>query len=266
MHSVSAFDSTDATASGPDAAAVEARELDLWRRLHEHADAAAREELIGHYRPFAKVVAATYYGRRIDDDIDFDDYHQWALLAMIESVDRFDPRRGVQFKTFASRRMHGCIVDGIESSTEKHRQIAMRRRLREERTAVTLAAATAASSGRPAGSDIFEVLAEIGIGLALGLMLENSGMIAPPPDAIAPDQAYSRLEIRQLAESVRCSLGQLSEQEQTVIRAHYTEDMRFNDISTRLGLTKGRVSQIHHQALGKLRQLLGEGAHLDVAL
>jgi RNA polymerase sigma factor FliA len=253
----------------PSPPAPEWPEALLWQRLSEHCDAAARDELIGRHRPFARIVAATYYSRRIDDDISFDDYHQWALVAMIESVDRFDAMRGVQFKTFASRRMHGCILDGIESSSEKQRQIAMRRRLREERVAIELKAAQDAAAGGTGGGgvdDIFRMLAEVGIGLALGLMLEDSGMITPAPDAVAPDQAYAHAEQRQLTASIQRAVGALSEQEQAVIRCHYGEDQLFSDIAQKMGLTKGRISQVHRQALGKLRRLMSPGDPLDVAL
>ena len=238
----------------------------LWRRLRE-GDTVAREALIERHLAFGRVVAATYFGRRIDDDIEFDDYLQWALVAMIESIDRFDAGRGVQFRTFANRRMHGAIVDGIASATEKQRQIAMRRRLREERVASALTAAQGAKAGEADEVDeIFRVLAEVGIGLALGLMLEDSGMIAPAPDAAAPDSAYVQVEQRQLTLSVQRAVKSLTEQEQVVIRCHYLEDQLFSDIALQLGLTKGRISQIHKQALERLRRLMSRSAVLDVKL
>ncbi len=246
-------------------------EASLWERLSIERDATARWQLVELYRPFARMVAATYFGRRIDDDIEFDDYHQWAIVGMIESIDRFDAKRGVQFKTFASRRMHGCILDGIESTTEKQRQIAVRRRLREERAADALAAARATEDAFDGDSladtlDIFKVLAEVGIGLALGLMLEDTGMVAPAPDAVSPDQSYARVELRQLQASVRACVGRLSGQEQRVIQGHYLEDQRFTEIAIDMGLTRGRVSQIHKQALEKLRSALGPTTRLDIAL
>lgn len=238
----------------------------LWLRVRDR-DADAREAAIEHYRPFARMVAATYFARRIDDDIEFDDYHQWALVAMIESVDRFDAARGVQFKTFASRRMHGAILDGVESATEKQRQIAMRRRLREERAAAALKAAQGAKAeGADDVEDVFRVLAEVGIGLALGLMLEDSGMIAPGADAAGPDSAYVHAEQRQLTRSVRQAVKALTEQEQLVIRCHYLEEQLFSDIALQLGLSKGRISQIHKQALERLRRAMSPPAGLDVKL
>ena len=240
----------------------------LWERVRLERDAAAREALVELYRPFARVVAATYFGRRIDDDIEFDDYHQWAVLGMIESVDRFDASRGIQFKTFASRRMHGCILDGIESATEKQRQIATRRRLRIERAADALqsAQAPAGSAPVPDPTDIFKLLAEVGIGLALGLLLEDTGMVAPGADAISPDNSYVQFELRQLQVSVRACIAQLSEQEKQVVEGHYLEDRRFAEVALQMCLTRGRVSQIHKQALEKMRRWLSSTSALDISL
>ena len=245
------------------------REAALWARLNAHGDAHARAALIEMHRAFARVVAATYFGRRIDDDIDFDEYHQWALLGMIESVDRFDAARGVGFRTFASRRMHGCILDGLEHATEKQQQIAVRRRLREERAADALQAARAGRGGIGAAIDegeLFAVLAEVGMGLALGMLLEDTAMVEPARDAVVPDRAYDHAELRQLQGAVHASIGKLSEQEQLVVRGHYLDDLRFVEIADKLGLTKGRVSQIHKQAMDKLRATLGTANSLDLIL
>lgn len=245
------------------------QEAQLWLRFREHGDMAARAALIEMHRPFARIVAATYFGRRIDDDIEFDEYHQWALLGMIESVDRFDMARGAGFRTFASRRMHGCILDGLERSTEKQQQIAVRRRLREERAEDALQSARAGrgDAGAAVGeAELFAVLAEVGMGLALGMLLEGTAMVEPALDAAIPDHAYERVELRQLQACVRASIGELSEQEQLVVKGHYLDDLRFVEIAAKLGLTKGRVSQIHKQALDKLRARLRAPDSLDLIL
>jgi len=257
---------TDALAGAPSPATEQ--EAQLWQRVRSHDDAHARAALIEMHRPFARMVAATYFGRRIDDDIEFDEYHQWALLGMIESVDRFDASRGVAFRTFASRRMHGCILDGLERATEKQQQIAVRRRLREERVADALQSARVGrgEGAAVAEADLFAVLAEVGMGLALGMLLEGTAMVEPAPDATVPDHAYARAELRQLQAAVRASIGELSEQEQLVVGGHYLEDLRFVEIAAKLGLTKGRVSQIHKQAMDKLRTRLRASDALDLIL
>ena len=115
-----------------DVVAPEIDDAALWSRLRGSGDGLARDELLKRHIPYARVVAATLYGRRFHDEIPFDDYLQLARLGMLEAMERFDPERGVQFRTFASRRMHGAILNGLERATEKQQQIAARRRVRAE--------------------------------------------------------------------------------------------------------------------------------------
>lgn len=123
----------------------QAAEVGLWRRYRETGAQAERDALIYHYLPHAQVVAATYYGRRTHDVIEFEEYLQFARVGLVESVDRYTDDRGAQFKTFASRRMHGAILNGLECLTEKQQQIALRMRLRKERLNEVKAAARAAA-------------------------------------------------------------------------------------------------------------------------
>jgi len=235
----------------------------LWDLLRRHGDIDARAALIEAYRPFARSLAATLYGRRVDDDIGFDDYHQWSLLGMIESIDRFDPAQGAKFETFASRRMHGRVIDGIESATEKQRQIAARRRLRASRL-VDVRTMAGADVSTLRDDDLLGYLSEVGMGIAVSMMLEGTGMIDATASADAMlDTGYERAELRLLRDSLQASIAQLSNQEQSVIRSHYLDDHPFEDIAAKLQLTKGRISQLHRQALGKLRQILGAGRQRD---
>ncbi|MWL90514.1 sigma-70 family RNA polymerase sigma factor [Cupriavidus sp. SW-Y-13] len=246
-------------------------EAALWRRYRETGAQADRDVLIRHYLPYAQIVAATYYGRRTHDEIEFEEYLQFATVGLVESVDRYAEDRGAQFKTFASRRMHGAILNGLERLTEKQQQIALRVRLRQERMKEVKAAARAAveEAGESigAGKDApFRYLAEVGIGVALTFLLEGTGLIENDALASAPtSHYYGSLEYRQLQQRLRHFIGTLSSQEQTVIRSHYLQEIRFEEIATTLGVTKGRIAQIHRAALDKLRKSLKSHQSSDTA-
>ena len=108
-------------------------ELALWQAFRAAGDGAAREELVRMHLPFARVMAAHCYARRHHDEIGFDEYLQFASVGLLEAMERYDPGRGAQFRTFAARRMQGAILDGLEHLSEKQQQIALRQRLRAER-------------------------------------------------------------------------------------------------------------------------------------
>lgn len=250
-----------------------AGELSLWQRLREQGDVAARQALINHHLPYTRIVAASYYGRRMHNEIEFAEYLQLACLGMMESVDRYNPALGAQFKTFAARRMHGAILDGLERITEKQQQIAARQRLRQERLQAAKAAALPAAADPSAGrrstvaDDLFRTLAEVGIGLALGILLEGTGMVESDTTSLGPEthQPYRQQELAQLRRQIGDMVALLLPQQRSVVQRHYLHEHSFGEIAQQMGLTKGRVSQIHRQALEALRHALTRRDACDIA-
>lgn len=272
-----ALPDTEPTAA-PDSApphAMGADEADLWRALREQADMRARERLMAMHLPYARVVAATYYGRRTHNDIEFEEYLQLASMGLVESIDRFDATRGVQFRTFAARRMHGAILNGLERLTEKNQQIAVRKRLQQERLEAAKANAAAGKPENGSGDkhgELFRYLAEVGVGLALGVLLEGTGMIDDESFGNAsvgasPEVSYfRRTELQRLQQMVREQLQRLTEQEQTVIRYHYLQEVPFDQICLHMNLSKGRISQIHRSALQRLKAMFTQIGSCDLSL
>ena len=86
----------------------------LWRRWRESADPAARALIIERYQPFAKAIASAVFGRRGRSEVEYEDYLQFALVGLLQAVDRYDPDRGAQFKTYAGPRIRGAILTGLE--------------------------------------------------------------------------------------------------------------------------------------------------------
>lgn len=247
----------------------------LWQQWRSGSDLAAREALLALHLPYARTVAATYYGRRLHDEIEFDDYLQYARVGMLEALGRYDPDQGAQFRTFAARRMHGAILDGLERFTEKQQQIAVRKRLQKDRVdAVKSAAALEPQPGDASrrrgktrdGDDLFRYLAEVGIGLALCSLLEGTGMVDTGDASVqAPaERHYEPVELAQLRRRLVDAVDCLTPQQRTVIRYHYIQEHPFEQIATQMAVTRGRVSQIHRQALLALRARLEAGPACDV--
>lgn len=234
-------------------------EADLWRRLRATGDATARAELLDLHLPYARIVAASYYGRRFGNEVEFDDYVQLAAVGLLEALERFDPARGVQFRTFAARRMHGAILNGLERLTEKQQQIAARRRLRQERLQDVKSLASVDGRVPCEPGPLLRFVTDTGIGLALCWLLEGTAMVEDP--ARSTDQPfYQSAALRQLRQRLLRAVDALPAQEKAVVRSHYLQELPFEEIARMLCLTRGRVSQIHRQALMHLRALVRDDA------
>ena len=243
-------------------------ELQLWRRFRQHADTHARAALLDLHLAYARIVAASYYAKRFHDEIEFGDYLQLASIGLLEALERFDPERGVQFRTFAARRMHGAILNGLERLTEKQQQISARQRVRSERAAAAKAVAEERAGVQPGSTpkgvaQLMTYVAEVGLGLALSWLLEGTSMVE---DAARAESVpfYRSTEVRQMRERLLALVESLPAQERTVVRNHYLQEIPFDQIAVMMNVTKGRISQIHKQALLRLRQGASEHGDLDV--
>lgn len=232
----------------------------LWARWVGQADAEARAQLAELHMPYARALAAKLYARRHSDEIEFDEYQQLAMVGLMEALDRYAPDRGARFTTFALPRIHGAIFNGLAKLTERQQQVAFRRRMATER----IESLSAAMSSADSSQDLFAQLAQVGVGLALGFLLEGTGMVQRADEAL-PANAYAQLELRQLHRQLWDLLPQLTEREREVMDLHYKQSRPFEEIARHLGLTKGRISQLHQQGVSRLRALFTKAGHCDVA-
>jgi len=230
----------------------------LWRTYRAQPNQATRDRLVTRYLPYARAIAARMYARRGGQDFEFDDYLQYASLGLMECVDRYQPGLGASFKTYATTRMTGSILNGLEKLTERQQQVAIQRRLaNHEDRAASLAEVDDDAAAGESAEDLFRRLAAVGVGVALGVLLEGSGLIEWQQSETGNGLgAYEQVELKQLRDRVIALVSALPERERHIVRAHYMQDVAFQDIAAEMGLTKGRISQLHKRALEMLRQEL----------
>ena len=220
-------------------------ELDLWQRYLAKPNAALRDILIKEYTQFVKILAAKFYANRQITEIEFSEFEQYGMIGLIESIDKYDPSYGVSFKSFASHRIKGAILNGIEKYCEKQQQITMRSRFRSDRMRDLLKQASQQHD------DIFAKLVDVAVGTAIGYMLEDTSLYQSE-ETITSHHAYSSREMYDLSKVMDRLVSTLPDQEAQVIRMHYYQQLKFESIANELNLTKSRISQIHHSALKKL--------------
>jgi len=230
-------------------------ELKLWARYIESRDPSIRRDLIELYLPHVRMLAAMIYSRRQNNEIEFDDYHQLARIGLLEAVDRFDPSRGLQFSTFADLRIRGAILNGLENQTEKQRQISTAKRLQIERTSASKDAVFESLLNRDAAkNNVFSILAEVGLGLAISWILTDTGKDELEEDHTIDLPFYKNVELKQLSEQIKLQVKNLSLPEQRVIKYHYLQGISIDEIAEICSLSKGRISQIHRSALQNLKR------------
>jgi RNA polymerase sigma factor FliA len=225
-------------------------EAQLWENWHRTGDSKIQSKLSEIYLPYARALAAKCYARRVHNDFEFEEYFHFAVVGMMESLNKYAPGHGAQFKTFATPRINGSILNGLDTLSERQQQVSFRRRLTRERLDSLKTEKTITKNPNQ-----LQALVDIGVGVALGFLLEGSGMLMGVDEKL-PDNAYSHIELRQLQSWVIQLVDQLTEREAQVIRRHYLQQQSFDEIAAALQLTKGRISQLHKNALNRMRELV----------
>lgn len=232
-------------------------ELDLWFKFSVKRTPNERDALIKFYIPLVKQLAAHVYSMRATSDVEYEDYYQYGLLGLIEAIDRYNASREAKFSTYARYRIVGSIYSGLTKSSEKRAQAQFRNKIMSERLN--------SLSELDSNNQLFDELLNVTIGLALGKVLEKT--------YDSEDIYYENLnvpyefqEIRQLKKYIRNIVDQLPEIESLTIHYHYFHNVAFEEISRILGVSKGRVSQLHKNALKKIRHLISKHQKVEMII
>jgi RNA polymerase sigma factor for flagellar operon FliA len=243
---------------GPGVAATP-EEAVLWRAFKQHGSRAARERLFSSYADFARSIARRHHRERSRGDIEVSELYQYAYAGLLEALDRFDPSLGVPFRPFAAHRISGSILDGIPRLSEVLEQVSWRYRVRRERLR------SLAGDKPQDGISPVEQLAELALGLALGFMLEGTGLFneGDAEDAASRpvETAYDSLAWKETLAQLKTELEALPEREAIILRRHYLDDVPFDQLAALLSISKPRVSQLHRAALLLLRKRMRERGH-----
>ncbi|MBV8975779.1 MAG: sigma-70 family RNA polymerase sigma factor [Alphaproteobacteria bacterium] len=230
----------------------------LWQAFKAKGSAAARSKLFSMHVDFARSIARRLHRERSRGDIEIADLYQFGYAGLLEALDRFETERGSPFRPFAALRITGNILDAIPHLSEVLEQISWRRRVRRERL-------KSIAEGQKPGETPVERLSEIALGMALGFILEGTGLFsAGEGDAggSAPaESAYDTLAWKEIVGRLQTELDGLPERERSILRLHYLEGVAFDQLAAALGLSKARISQLHRTSLLMLRKRMRERGH-----
>jgi RNA polymerase sigma factor for flagellar operon FliA len=212
----------------------------VWRRCREELGQ-GRTELVRRYAPWVRMVARSVFLRVRGRSDDWPDYVQNGMLGMLEAIKSFDIERGVPFEAYARPRVRGAVFNGLRAL----------RTLPSELGTERLSDESVASLLEDDNDDPVERLVAMVSGLALGHGLSLHGDMVAMAEPAGPYDAAVR---SQLGERLSKHLQRLGERERLVLDWHYLQHLSFAHVADVLGISRGRVSQLHRQALQRLRE------------
>jgi RNA polymerase sigma factor for flagellar operon FliA len=229
-------------------------------------DSAERQQLLIEHLPEVRYIARRIHDR-LPSHVPFDDLVHAGILGLIDAVDKFDPRKNVQLKSYARFRIRGAILDSLRQMDWSPRNLRRQAR-RIEQAHRDLAAELGRAPLEPElaqhlGMPLAEFQRLLGDlrGLDLGSLQKESedgpGEDAGVLQASSPEEDPFHLCLRSELRSLLAeALEELSEKEKQVMALYYLEELTMSEVGAILDIGESRVSQIHSAALIRLRARL----------
>lgn len=259
-----------ASESGESAArktAAAKKQASAQQRSQAAANDPMRNQVIMDYAPLIKYIAQKI-AARLPSNIDLDDLFSAGVIGLMDAIDKYDPGRDNKFKTYAEFRIRGAILDELRNQDWVPRSVRETNK-REERARYVLEQ----KFGRPPTDK--EVAAHLEISLeefheksgrtrVSMLSLEELGGVhsgekksllecLENPNAKNP---FTMLKAKGVRDIILKTVDELPEKQKLVLSLYYYEDLNLKEIGRILDVTESRVSQLHTQAVQKMRAKL----------
>ncbi len=239
----------------------------LWRAWATKRDSSARDRLVLSYTPMVTYLASKKV-RELPSHCELDDLASCGLVALIEAVDRFDPKKGATFEQYAWTRVSGAIMDELRRQDWASRSVRhFARQVDTARESFFIKSGRAPSEcelaevlnipldeirrqlGALDRADLCSLNAPTRAGddsemLEIGDTVENHELGSEPEQATLAGER---------AAIVRDAIASLSERERMVLTLVHVDELQGAEIGARLGVSESRVSQILAGARQKLR-------------
>jgi RNA polymerase sigma factor for flagellar operon FliA len=234
----------------------------------EQVNVQSRNELVMNHRGFAEAIAVKIAAA--NPPLCLNDLIQDALLGLLDAASRFDPNRGVQFKSFAAQRIRGTVIDSLRAGawprvtrkTRRDIQVAREKFEREHKES-------------PSDAELAELIGTSEKNLRYQ-MLRISMIEATAPNFNSNDSpGLSELvatlligerhatpeEVSVLEEQKRliiAAIGRLPVKERRIIWLYYYEGLTMKLAGVEIGVVESRISQLHAKAIRRLRGYLAD--------
>ena len=227
-----------------------------------------KDELITEYAPLIKYIAQKI-AVRLPSNIELDDLISAGVIGLMDAIEKYDPTRDNKFKTYAEFRVRGAILDELRSQDWVPRSIRDKAKILDK-TMVNLEQELGRS---PTDEEVAKALQ-----ITMDEFHELVHQVRPVSLLSIDDQQtfdnsdkrsimnllegsksfnpLNQLNVKVVKDIVAKAIEELPERQRLVLSLYYYEDLNLKEIGQVLRVTESRVSQLHAQAVQRLRAKL----------
>lgn len=198
---------------------------------------------------------------RLPASVLVDDLIQSGMIGLLEASNNFDHSKGASFETFAGIRIRGAMLDEIRRGDWTPRSVHKNSRLvsdaikeLEAKLGRDVIDTEVADKLDISLNDYHHILNDVSSGKIIGIDdLGISEDALNTEQQIANDEPYNQIEQIVFKRALSECISTLPERENLVLSLYYDEELNLREIGQVLDVSESRVSQIHSQAMHRLK-------------
>ena len=234
------------------AVGYESQEADISSVLEQHATLVKR---IAHH-----------LSARLPDSVLVDDLIQAGMIGLLEAAKNFDGTKGASFETYAGIRIRGSMLDDIRKGDWTPRSVHRNTRMIADKISTLESELgrdvkdTEVAEALDISIDQYHImLKDSNAGKIIGMDdLGVSEDVITVKDDSVDDDIYEDIEQNHFKSSLAKAIKTLPEREAMILSLYYDDELNLREIGDVLNVSESRVSQIHSQAMVRLRSRLKE--------
>ncbi len=222
-----------------------------------------RNKIIEKYLPMIQCVAKRI-SSRLPDHIHYNDLISSGVIGLMDAIKKYDSKRNNKFKTYAEFRVRGAILDALRSQDWTPRSI----RDKAKRIDKAIKALEQKFSRPPKEKEIAEALqVSLEEYHAMLNQTQEASIVSIDESSIfnhtekgvmlkmLEDTNSSMVKLNQkfVHQIIIDTIKELPERQRIVLSLYYYEECNLRKIGRILKVTESRVSQLHAQAIERLR-------------
>jgi RNA polymerase sigma factor FliA len=224
------------------------------------------EEILREHLPMVRFLALRIR-ERLPQQVEMEDLISAGIVGLMDALQKFDPKKKVQFRTYAQFRVRGAILDSLRALDWGPRDLRRKGRAVEEAirslSATLGKAPTEIEVANALGLELSayqQLLGELS-GLELGnlnaMPMGDSGTDAMALIPAGPeDDPFLQCQSSEMRQRLAEAIEALPERERMALTLYYYEELTMREVGATMGVVESRVSQLHSSAMARLRVAL----------
>lgn len=229
-------------------------------KLNQYPQLLDQETLVEQYAPLVHKIASQV-SLRLPNHIARDDLIQNGMIGLLTAAKQYDPSQGASFETYARIRIRGTILDEVRKDNWVSRNVHKNMRdlldtikQLEQAQQYNVDDKDIAKMMGVSLKDYHSMLQDIQANQLIGY--DDSDFLTQPIDHewMTPvPTPQDELQKSNFIDTLMRILKSLPIRECVILSLYYDEEMNFKEIAETLNLTESRVSQLHSQAMMRVK-------------